>query len=156
MLTVILALSEFTENIRNILFENAPTEYFYLIFYVGILISVLIGIRGIFRASTIIAPVIILGIVLLFNQDNNNVGNDNQYTNISSDEFIGTIIANDNYQITVIPNEDELIRQSSFDIINVAISENTKTCTLDVVYNNEDQSTSCKVILALLTASLIT
>lgn len=66
MLTVILALSEFTENIRNILFENAPTEYFYLIFYVGILISVLIGIRGIFRASTILAPIIILGVIFIF------------------------------------------------------------------------------------------
>lgn len=33
MLTVILALSEFTENIRNIIFQNAPTEYFYLIFF---------------------------------------------------------------------------------------------------------------------------
>lgn len=32
MLTIILALSEFTENIRNIIFQNAPTEYFYLLF----------------------------------------------------------------------------------------------------------------------------
>ena len=34
LLTVILALSEFTENIRNIIFQNAPTEYFYLIFFI--------------------------------------------------------------------------------------------------------------------------
>ena len=32
MFTIILALSEFTENIRNIIFQNAPTEYFYLLF----------------------------------------------------------------------------------------------------------------------------
>lgn len=66
MLTIILALSEFTENIRNIIFENAPTEYFYLIFFTGMLISVLIGTRGIFRASTLIAPMIILGIIFIF------------------------------------------------------------------------------------------
>lgn len=66
LITIILALSEFTENIRNIIFENAPTEYFYLIFFVGIVISVLIGARGIFRASTILAPVIILGIIFIF------------------------------------------------------------------------------------------
>lgn len=66
MLTIILALSEFTENIRNIIFQNAPTEYFYLLFFVGMIISVWIGIRGIFRASTIIAPLIILGIIFIF------------------------------------------------------------------------------------------
>lgn len=66
MLTIILALSEFTENIRNIIFENAPTEYFYILFFVGVLISVSIGIRGIFRASTLIAPLIILGIFFIF------------------------------------------------------------------------------------------
>lgn len=65
MLTIVLALSEFTENIRHIIFENAPTEYFYLLFLVGILVSVLIGTRGIFRASTIIAPLVILGIFFI-------------------------------------------------------------------------------------------
>ena len=33
LFTTILALSEFTENIRNIIFANAPTEYFYLLFF---------------------------------------------------------------------------------------------------------------------------
>lgn len=66
MLTVILALSEFTENIRNIIFQNAPNEYFYFIFWVGMLISVFIGIRGIFRASTLLAPLILLGILFIF------------------------------------------------------------------------------------------
>lgn len=83
----------------------------------------------------VIAIIAILGIVMFVNQDNSNGGNEKQYTNISSDEFTGTIIANDNYQITVVPNEDELIRQSSFDIINVVISENTK------IYLGESQVT---------------
>ena len=65
LLTTILALSEFTENIRNIIFENAPTEYFYILFIIGMLISVLTGIRGIFRASTIIAPIIIISILFI-------------------------------------------------------------------------------------------
>lgn len=66
LFATILALSEFTENIRNIIFENAPTEYFYLIFFVGMLISVLVGVRGIFRTSTILAPLIIISIIFIF------------------------------------------------------------------------------------------
>ena len=66
LFTTILALSEFTENIRNIIFENAPTEYFYLLFFIGMLISVLTGIQGIFRASTIIAPVILFFVAFIF------------------------------------------------------------------------------------------
>ena len=45
LFATILALSEFTENIRNIIFQNAPSEYFYLLFMVGMLISVLVGAR---------------------------------------------------------------------------------------------------------------
>lgn len=75
---------------------------------------------------------VIIGIVaVVINNENSQEQLDNQYTNISVDTFVGTVIAIDLYQVTIIPNEDELIRQSSFEIINAVLTENTK------VYNKE-------------------
>ena len=52
-----------------------------------------------------------------------------------------------------ITSKDAITLTAKFDANGATISENTKTCTLDVVYNNEDQSTSCKVITPTITAS---
>ncbi len=76
-------------------------------------------------AVILIIAIGIIAIGLINNNNNSNIDN-NQYTNISEDTFIGTVISNDKYQVTIVPNEDELIRQSSFEIVNAVISENTK------------------------------
>lgn len=77
----------------------------------------------IITVSIVVGIIAIVGVSL--NNDNENMI-DNDYTSISTDTFVGQIIANDKYQITVIPNEEELIRQYSFEIINVVINKNTK------------------------------
>ena len=66
VLSTSLVLSEFNENIRNIIFENTPANYIYILFAIGLIVGVFSGIKGIFRASTIIAPVIILSILFIF------------------------------------------------------------------------------------------
>ena len=81
------------------------------------------------KVIVIIAVAIIVGIIAIVgvslnNEEENMV--DNEYTSISTDTFAGQVIANDKYQITVIPNEEELIRQYSFEIINAIINQNTK------------------------------
>lgn len=75
-----------------------------------------------------------ISIIVIKNQGKQPI-NDNQFTNISEDTFVGTVISNDGSQVTVVPNEEELIRQSSFEIINAVISQNT------VIFKGEVQST---------------
>ena len=81
------------------------------------------------KVIAIIVVAIVVGIIAIvgvsLNNDNDSMV-DNDYTSISTDTFVGQVIANDKYQITVIPNEEELIRQYSFEIINVIINQNTK------------------------------
>lgn len=61
-----LTFSEFTQNLQNVLFPDAPQEYISILFGIVIVISVFLGIRGIFRTSSIIAPLIALGFILMF------------------------------------------------------------------------------------------
>lgn len=61
-----LTLAEFTQNLQNVLFSEAPQEYISILFGITIIISLFLGIRGIFRTGSIIAPIIIIGIVLMF------------------------------------------------------------------------------------------
>lgn len=81
------------------------------------------------KVIAIIVVAIVVGIIAIvgvsLNNDNDSMV-DNDYTSISTDTFVGQVIANDKYQITVIPNEEELIRQYSFEIINAIINQNTK------------------------------
>ena len=81
------------------------------------------------KVIAIIVVAIVVGIIAIvgvsLNNDNDSMV-DNEYTSISTDTFVGQVIANDKYQITVIPNEEELIRQYSFEIINAIINQNTK------------------------------
>lgn len=64
--SVVLVLSEFNENIRNILFKNAPSEYINLLFIIGMFVGLLCGFKGIFRTSVIIAPIILLSLFYMF------------------------------------------------------------------------------------------
>ncbi len=66
ILSTVLVLSEFNENIRNMLLKNAPSEYIYLLFIAGMLVGVFSGIKGIFRTGTIIAPVILISLIFMF------------------------------------------------------------------------------------------
>ena len=62
----ILTFSEFTQNLQNVLFPDAPQEYISILFGIGILISVYLGARGIFRTGSIITPIIAVGFILMF------------------------------------------------------------------------------------------
>ncbi len=64
--SAVLVLVEFNENIRNILFQNAPSDYIYLIFLVGLVIGVFHGLKGVFRAATIFAPLILMSLIFMF------------------------------------------------------------------------------------------
>lgn len=64
--SVVVVLSEFNENIRNILFKNAPSEYINLLFIFGMFIGLLCGFKGIFRTSIIIAPIILFTLFYMF------------------------------------------------------------------------------------------
>lgn len=62
----IITLSEFNENIRNILFSEAPAEYISTLFMVAVFLGSIIGLKGIIRSSSIIAPLIIIGLISMF------------------------------------------------------------------------------------------
>lgn len=64
--STVIVLSEFNENIRNILFKNAPSEYIYLLFIVGMFFGVLSGIKSIFRTGLIIGPIILAALLFMF------------------------------------------------------------------------------------------
>lgn len=66
MTAAVITLSEFNENVRNILFDEAPSIYISLLFIITVLIGCLIGLKGIFRASTILAPFMIIGFIGMF------------------------------------------------------------------------------------------
>lgn len=66
IIAAIITLSEFNENVRNILFDEAPSIYISLLFMITVLIGSLIGLKGIFRASTILAPFMIIGFIGMF------------------------------------------------------------------------------------------
>lgn len=87
--------------------------------------------------AILIAIIVIIAIVVIvkINNDDQTQQTESQYTNISTDTFVGTVISVDKQQITIIPNEDELIRQSSFEIINAIITKDTK------IYNQEIEDT---------------
>lgn len=60
----VLTFSEFTQNLQNVIFPDAPQEYVGIFFGIALIISLYLGIRGIFRTASLIAPLI--GIVFLF------------------------------------------------------------------------------------------
>lgn len=62
----VLTFAEFTQNLQSILFTDAPQEYISILFGVAIVISLFLGIRGIFRTGSIIAPIITIGFILMF------------------------------------------------------------------------------------------
>lgn len=57
----IFTLSELNENMRNILFTDAPSAYISLLFIVAVFFGALFGIKGLFRVSGIVAPIITVG-----------------------------------------------------------------------------------------------
>lgn len=62
----ILTFSEFTQNLQNVLFPDAPQEYISILFGIAIIIGLFLGIRGIFRTGSIIAPIIAIGFIFMF------------------------------------------------------------------------------------------
>lgn len=61
-----ISLSEFTINVQNTLFHESPQEHIAILFTITILISGLIGLKGVFRVAAIIAPIIIISFIALF------------------------------------------------------------------------------------------
>lgn len=66
MLSSVVTLSEFNENIRNILFPHAPAAYISSLFVLAIFVGTFVGLKGIIRTSSLIAPVIITGFIAMF------------------------------------------------------------------------------------------
>lgn len=62
----VLTFSEFTQNLQNVLFPDAPQKYVAIFFGIAIIISLFLGIRGIFRTASLLAPLISLGFILMF------------------------------------------------------------------------------------------
>lgn len=62
----VLTFSEFTQNLQNVIFPDAPQEYIAIFFGISIIISLYLGIRGIFRTASLIAPLIGLGFLFMF------------------------------------------------------------------------------------------
>lgn len=60
ILASIATLSEFDENIRNILLDEAPSSYILTVFFIVSVIGSFIGIKAIFRTGTLTLPVIFL------------------------------------------------------------------------------------------------
>ena len=61
-----ISLSEFTINVQNTLFHESPQEHIAILFTLTILISSFIGLKGVFRVSALIAPIILLSFIALF------------------------------------------------------------------------------------------
>ena len=62
----VLTFAEFTQNLQNVLFPDAPQDYVAIFFGIALIISLSLGIRGIFRTATIIAPLIGISFLLMF------------------------------------------------------------------------------------------
>lgn len=61
-----ITISEFNENVRIILFTETPSLYVSALFLITVFIGCAIGLQGIFRASAIITPFMILGFIAMF------------------------------------------------------------------------------------------
>ena len=66
LLLAILTFSEFTQNLQNVIFPDAPQDYVAIFFGIAIIISLYLGIRGIFRTASLIAPLISIAFLLVF------------------------------------------------------------------------------------------
>lgn len=62
----VLTFAEFTQNLQNVIFPDAPQEYVAIFFGIAIIISLFLGIRGIFRTASLIAPLISIAFILMF------------------------------------------------------------------------------------------
>ena len=62
----VLTFSEFTRNLQNVLFPDAPQEYVGIFFAIALIFSLYLGIRGIFRTASLIAPLISIAFLLMF------------------------------------------------------------------------------------------
>lgn len=62
----VLTFSEFTQNLQNVIFPDAPQEYVGILFGIAIIISLYLGIRGIFRTASLIAPLIGFAFLMMF------------------------------------------------------------------------------------------
>ncbi len=62
----VLTFSEFSQYLQNVIFPDAPQEYIGIIFGIAVIISLFLGIRGIFRTASLIAPLIAIAFILMF------------------------------------------------------------------------------------------
>lgn len=61
----VVTLGEFSENIRNILLDEAPESYILTVFFITGVVACFIGIKSIFRIGTLMLPVIFLAGVFI-------------------------------------------------------------------------------------------
>lgn len=85
--------------------------------------------------------IVIAGIIIFTNQEDIQ----KPVTSISSDSFSGLVISKDNSKIIVIPNEDELMREMSFDIVDVMVDKNTQLLNGETIITLDDITALMKV-----------
>lgn len=85
--------------------------------------------------------IVIAGIIIFTNQEDIQ----KPVTSISSDSFSGVVISKDNSKIIVIPNEDELMREMSFDIVDVMVDKNTQLLNGETIITLDDINALMKV-----------
>lgn len=61
-----ITISEFNENARIILFTETPSLYVSILFLIAVFVGSIIGLQGIFRASAIVTPFMIVGFIAMF------------------------------------------------------------------------------------------
>lgn len=61
-----ITIHEFSEDVKNVLFVNASVQNVSIIFVIGISIAAFFGIKGMIRISSVLFPVIIIGLVAIF------------------------------------------------------------------------------------------
>ncbi len=118
--SALVTLSEYNEEIRNVLFLEAPSAFITIMFGITILLASFIGIKGIFRASTIIAPLIIIGLITILLSLHSNIDLTNFFPILGNDissTFIKGGLSFGRYEslallLLIVPNIKELGKTS--------------------------------------------
>lgn len=61
-----ITIHEFSEDVKNVLLVNANVQNIAIIFVIGISITAYFGIKGMIRISSILFPIIIVGLIAIF------------------------------------------------------------------------------------------
>ncbi len=60
-----LTINEFSEDVKNVLFANTNVQNVSIVFILGVFIAAYFGIKGIFRISTLIFPILVVSVIAI-------------------------------------------------------------------------------------------